>query len=147
MKDQNLTFNTKCITSIMFWLNDFNLPQEKLMVNALQCMHLWGGLLKLLSLIMRCVKLLCYIERVLSEEVLTTFWITTHITFCLCLNQVELVSFFLIELCLVEYEMLRFPPSMLAAAAIFTAQCTLGVSKEWNKTCEKHSSYVKDQLL
>ncbi|KAL3340715.1 hypothetical protein AABB24_029047 [Solanum stoloniferum] len=62
-------------------------------------------------------------------------------------KKVELVSFFLIELCLVEYEMLRFPPSMLAAAAIFTAQCTLGVSKEWNKTCEKHSSYVKDQLL
>ncbi|WMV27826.1 hypothetical protein MTR67_021211 [Solanum verrucosum] len=62
-------------------------------------------------------------------------------------KKVELVSFFLIELCLVEYEMLRFPPSMLAAAAIFTAQCTLGVSKEWNKTCERHSSYVKDQLL
>lgn len=56
------------------------------------------------------------------------------------------MSFFLIELCLVEYEMLKFPPSMLAAAAIFTAQCTLGVSKEWNKTCEKHSSYAKDQL-
>ncbi|KAH0694559.1 hypothetical protein KY285_021656 [Solanum tuberosum] len=43
-------------------------------------------------------------------------------------EDVELVSFFLIEPCLVEYEMLRFPPSMLAAAAIFTAQCTLGVS-------------------
>ncbi|CAN4094086.1 unnamed protein product [Withania somnifera] len=62
-------------------------------------------------------------------------------------KKVELVSFFLIELCLVEYEMLRFPPSMLAAAAIFTAQCTLGVSKEWNATCVKHSSYAKDQLL
>nr|XP_016457127.1 PREDICTED: G2/mitotic-specific cyclin-2-like [Nicotiana tabacum] len=62
-------------------------------------------------------------------------------------KKVELMSFFLIELCLVEYEMLKFPPSMLAAASIFTAQCTLGVSKEWNKTCEKHSSYAKNQLL
>ncbi|KAF3631042.1 Cyclin-B2-5 [Capsicum annuum] len=33
--------------------------------------------------------------------------------------------FFLIELCLVEYKMLRFPPSMLAATAVFTAQCIL----------------------
>ncbi|KAF3635969.1 putative U-box domain-containing protein 15-like, partial [Capsicum annuum] len=59
-------------------------------------------------------------------------------------RKVELVSFFLIELCLVEYEMLRFPPSMLTAAAVFTTQCTLGVSREWNKTCEKHSSYDKN---
>ncbi|KAF3617830.1 hypothetical protein FXO38_23952 [Capsicum annuum] len=63
------------------------------------------------------------------------------------LEMVELVSFFLIDLCLVEYEMLRFPPSMLAAAAIFTAQCTLGVSREWNATCGKHSSYGKNQIL
>ncbi|KAF3624715.1 Cyclin-B2-4 [Capsicum annuum] len=31
-------------------------------------------------------------------------------------KKVEIVSFFLIELCLVEYEMLRFPPTMFAAA-------------------------------
>ncbi|KAM3287891.1 hypothetical protein P3S67_021321 [Capsicum chacoense] len=59
----------------------------------------------------------------------------------------KIVSFFLIELCLVEYEMLRFPPSMLAAATVFTAQCTLGVSRKWNTTCEKHSSYDKNQIL
>ncbi|PHU00687.1 hypothetical protein BC332_30474 [Capsicum chinense] len=63
------------------------------------------------------------------------------------LEMVELVSFFFIDLCLVEYEILRFPPSMLAAAAIFTAQCTLGVSREWNTTCGKHSSYGKNQIL
>ncbi|PHT45935.1 Cyclin-B2-2 [Capsicum baccatum] len=62
-------------------------------------------------------------------------------------KKVELMSFFLIELCLVEYEMLRFPPSMLTAAAVFTAQCTLGVSKEWNTTCKKHSSYDKNQIF
>ncbi|PHU07648.1 Cyclin-B2-3, partial [Capsicum chinense] len=62
-------------------------------------------------------------------------------------KKVELVSFFFIELCLIEYEMLRFPPSMLAATAVFTAQCTLGVSREWNTTCKKHSSYNKNQIL
>ncbi|KAM3290425.1 hypothetical protein P3S67_018714 [Capsicum chacoense] len=45
-------------------------------------------------------------------------------------KKVDLVSFFFIELCLVEYAMLRFPPSMVAAAAVFTAQCTLGVSRK-----------------
>ncbi|PHU26271.1 Cyclin-B2-4 [Capsicum chinense] len=63
------------------------------------------------------------------------------------LEMLELVSFFLIDLCLVEYEMLRFPPSMLAAAIVFTAQCTLGVSREWNATCEKHRSSSKNQIL
>ncbi|KAH6768305.1 CYCLIN B2 [Perilla frutescens var. frutescens] len=62
-------------------------------------------------------------------------------------KKLELLSFFILELCLIEYEMLRFPPSLLAAAAIFTAQCTLSGSKIWSKTCEKHTSYSKDQLL
>ncbi|PHU15232.1 Cyclin-B2-2 [Capsicum chinense] len=62
-------------------------------------------------------------------------------------KKVELMYFFLIELCLVEYEMLRFPPSMIVAATIFTAQCTLGVSREWNTTCKKHSSYDKNQII
>ncbi|PHT86863.1 Cyclin-B2-4, partial [Capsicum annuum] len=48
------------------------------------------------------------------------------------LKMVELVSFFFIKLCLVEYEMLRFLLSMLATATVFTAQVTLGVSREWN---------------
>ncbi|KAM3218346.1 hypothetical protein P3L10_022876 [Capsicum annuum] len=47
------------------------------------------------------------------------------------LEMVELVSFFLIELCLIEYEMLRFPPLMLAAATVFYcsvhSRCVQGV--------------------
>ncbi|KAG2695002.1 hypothetical protein I3760_08G170900 [Carya illinoinensis] len=59
----------------------------------------------------------------------------------------EQLSFFLIELSFVEYEMLRFPPSLLAAAAIYTAQCTLNGFKQWSKTCEWHTSYSEDKLL
>ncbi|XP_058009084.1 G2/mitotic-specific cyclin-2 isoform X2 [Hevea brasiliensis] len=64
-----------------------------------------------------------------------------------CDKKIELLSFFLIELSIVEYEMLKFPPSLLAAAAIYTAQCTIYGFKQWSRTCECHSSYSEDQLL
>nr|QYW07119.1 cyclin B2-3 [Dimocarpus longan] len=58
----------------------------------------------------------------------------------------ECLSFFIIELCLVEYEMLKFPPSLLAAAAIYTAQCSLYQFKQWSKTSEWHTNYSEAQL-
>nr|XP_004290056.2 PREDICTED: G2/mitotic-specific cyclin-2-like [Fragaria vesca subsp. vesca] len=61
-------------------------------------------------------------------------------------RKLELLSFFLIELCLVEYEMLKFPPSLLAAAAIYTAQCSLSKFKQWSKTCEWYTNYSEDEL-
>ncbi|XVF24351.1 hypothetical protein REPUB_Repub13aG0120400 [Reevesia pubescens] len=62
-------------------------------------------------------------------------------------KKLELLSFFLIELALVEYEMLKFQPSVLAAAVIYTAQCSLYGLKQWSKACKWHSSYSEDQLL
>ncbi|KAL2551218.1 Cyclin-B2-1 [Forsythia ovata] len=62
-------------------------------------------------------------------------------------RKLELLSFFLIELCLVEYEMLKYSPSFLAAAAIYTAQCTLYGVGQWCKTCEWHTNYSEDELL
>lgn len=59
----------------------------------------------------------------------------------------ELLSFFIIELSLVSYEMLKFQPSMLAAAAIYTAQCTINGFKSWNKCCELHTRYSEEQLM
>ncbi|KAK0583164.1 hypothetical protein LWI29_034148 [Acer saccharum] len=61
-------------------------------------------------------------------------------------KKLERLSFFVIELCLVEYEMLKFPPSLLAAAAIYTAQCSLYQFKQWSKTSEWHTNYSEDQL-
>ncbi|KAK7823246.1 cyclin-b2-4 [Quercus suber] len=61
-------------------------------------------------------------------------------------EELELLSFFIIELCLVEYETLKFPPSLLAAAAIYTAQCTHYGCKQWSTTCEWHTSYSEEQL-
>ncbi|KAH6759059.1 Cyclin B2 [Perilla frutescens var. frutescens] len=62
-------------------------------------------------------------------------------------KKLDLLSFFIIELCLVEYEMVSFPPSLLAAAAVFTAQCTLTGSRQWSKTSEMHTSYTQEQLM
>lgn len=63
------------------------------------------------------------------------------------LCQLELSSFFLVELCLVEYKMLKFSPSLLAAAAIFTAQCSMYQFKQWTKTSEWYTDYSEEQLL
>ncbi|KAI4321667.1 hypothetical protein MLD38_035024 [Melastoma candidum] len=62
-------------------------------------------------------------------------------------KNLELLAFFLIELCLVEYQMLEYPPSLLAAAAVYTAQCAITRTQQWSKTCELHTSYSEDQLL
>ncbi|CAH2051423.1 unnamed protein product [Thlaspi arvense] len=59
----------------------------------------------------------------------------------------EILASFLIELALVEYEMLRFPPSLLAATAVYTAQSTLDGFRRWNSTCEFHCHYSEDQLI
>ncbi|XP_077246321.1 G2/mitotic-specific cyclin-2-like [Tasmannia lanceolata] len=61
-------------------------------------------------------------------------------------EKLELLSFFMIELCLVEYEMLKFRPSLLAAAAIYTSQCTLKGFKHWSRTSEWHTNYTEHQL-
>ncbi|XP_076900683.1 G2/mitotic-specific cyclin-2-like [Bidens hawaiensis] len=62
-------------------------------------------------------------------------------------SKLDQLTFFMIELCLVEYEMLKFPPSLLAAASVYTAQCTLYGLRQWSKTCEWHTHYTEDQLL
>ncbi|KAF9686612.1 hypothetical protein SADUNF_Sadunf02G0007300 [Salix dunnii] len=63
-----------------------------------------------------------------------------------CDTKLELLSFFIVELCLVEYDMLKYPPSLLAAAAIYTAQCTISGTKQWSKTNEYYTSYSEEQL-
>uniref|UniRef100_A0A3Q7EYA5 Uncharacterized protein n=1 Tax=Solanum lycopersicum TaxID=4081 RepID=A0A3Q7EYA5_SOLLC len=62
-------------------------------------------------------------------------------------KKLEELSFFLIELCLVEYEMLMNSSSFMAAAEIYTAQCTLYGVKEWSTTCEWHIGYSQESLM
>ncbi|CAH8315044.1 unnamed protein product [Eruca vesicaria subsp. sativa] len=62
-------------------------------------------------------------------------------------KKLEILASFLTELALVDYEMLRYPPSLLAATAVYTAQCTIHGFSEWNSTCEFHSHYTENQLI
>ncbi|KAJ0240732.1 Cyclin-B2-2 [Hirschfeldia incana] len=61
-------------------------------------------------------------------------------------KKLEMLASFLMELALVDYEMLRYAPSLLAASAVYTAQCTIHGFSEWSSTCEFHSHYSEDQL-
>ncbi|KAI7747913.1 hypothetical protein M8C21_008098, partial [Ambrosia artemisiifolia] len=61
-------------------------------------------------------------------------------------SKLDQMSFFLMELCLVEFEPVKFSPSLLAAASVYTAQCSLSGFKHWSKTCELHTKYSEDQL-
>ncbi|KAJ7530908.1 hypothetical protein O6H91_14G024400 [Diphasiastrum complanatum] len=61
-------------------------------------------------------------------------------------HQMDMMAFFLLELSLVEYKMIKFPPSLLAAAAVYTAQCTLQRKPLWTRNLQHHSCYDEEQL-
>ncbi|KAL8166862.1 hypothetical protein V2J09_008361 [Rumex salicifolius] len=60
--------------------------------------------------------------------------------------KLEHLAFYLIELCLVEYEALSFKPSLLCAAAIYIARCTLHINPKWTALLEHHAQYKESQL-
>ncbi|KAA0062803.1 putative cyclin-B3-1 isoform X1 [Cucumis melo var. makuwa] len=61
-------------------------------------------------------------------------------------TQLEHLSFYLIELALVEYEALSFRPSLLCASALYVARCTLRMSPSWTKLLNKHTRYETSQI-
>jgi len=58
----------------------------------------------------------------------------------------ENLAFFLVDLCLLHYIMIKYSPSMLAAAAVYTAQCTLKKHPCWSKTLTLHTGYSEADL-
>lgn len=62
------------------------------------------------------------------------------------LLQLEHLSFYLIELCLVEYEPIMVKPSLLCAAAIYVARCTLHITPAWTPLLCKHARYDLSQI-
>ncbi|CAH9143463.1 unnamed protein product [Cuscuta epithymum] len=58
----------------------------------------------------------------------------------------EHLAFFLVELCLVEYEALNYKPSMICASAIYVARCTLRMAPAWTPMLESHARYQESQL-
>lgn len=61
-------------------------------------------------------------------------------------KQLEDLAFYLVELCLVEYEALKWKPSMLAASAIYIAQHILQRMPAWTRLLQKHAQYRESEL-
>ncbi|KAF2544826.1 hypothetical protein F2Q70_00020003, partial [Brassica cretica] len=61
--------------------------------------------------------------------------------------ELEFLASYLTELTLIDYHFLKFPPSVIAASAIFLAKWTLDQSKHpWNPTLEHYTTYKASDL-
>ncbi|KAF7145513.1 hypothetical protein RHSIM_Rhsim04G0003300 [Rhododendron simsii] len=61
-------------------------------------------------------------------------------------TKLEHLAFYLIELCLVKYEALKFKSSLLCASAIYVAQCTLQKAPAWTPLLSNHARYEESQM-
>lgn len=61
-------------------------------------------------------------------------------------SQVQVVTWFFVELCLPEYSMLRFSPSHIAAAAVYTALLTVQKAPSWTYTLQRHTGLTETEL-
>ncbi|KAJ0244153.1 Cyclin-B1-3 [Hirschfeldia incana] len=61
--------------------------------------------------------------------------------------EMESMVHFLAELGLMQYDALKFSPSMLAASAVYTARCFLNKTPVWTDTLEFHTGYSEHELM
>ncbi|KAL1221369.1 putative cyclin-B3-1 [Cardamine amara subsp. amara] len=61
-------------------------------------------------------------------------------------KKLEQLAFYLIELCLVEYEALKYKSSLLCASAIYVARCTLHMTPVWTSLLHNHTHYNVSQM-
>ncbi|KAI3993963.1 hypothetical protein MKX01_002976 [Papaver californicum] len=62
-------------------------------------------------------------------------------------KKMENMVYFLAELGLVQYAMIMFSPSMLAASAVYAARCILNKTPLWDETLKLHTGYCESQLI
>ncbi|XP_078150222.1 G2/mitotic-specific cyclin S13-7-like [Carex rostrata] len=62
-------------------------------------------------------------------------------------QELEHMIYFLAELGLMQYDLIKYCLSMVAALAVYTARCTLGKSPLWTSSLERHTSFSEPQLL
>lgn len=55
--------------------------------------------------------------------------------------------YFFAELGLIQYSMITYCPSMVAASAVYAARCTLQKSPLWTETLRRHTGFSEPQLL
>lgn len=59
----------------------------------------------------------------------------------------EHLVFYLAELSLMQYSMIKHCPSMIAASAVYAAQSILKKSTLWSDTLKHHTGFSEPQLL
>ncbi|XP_042451169.1 G2/mitotic-specific cyclin S13-7-like [Zingiber officinale] len=64
-----------------------------------------------------------------------------------CDKEMEHMVYFFAELALMNYSMIMFCPSMVAASAVYAAQCTLNKKPLWNERLKRHTGFSENQLL
>ncbi|MCO5563956.1 hypothetical protein L7F22_017608 [Adiantum nelumboides] len=63
-------------------------------------------------------------------------------------QKTDMLAFYFVELCLVDYSMVKFSPSMLAATAVYMAQYMLKTKETcWTKLLKHHSGYAETDLM
>ncbi|RZC77723.1 hypothetical protein C5167_001903 [Papaver somniferum] len=62
-------------------------------------------------------------------------------------KKMEHMVYFLAELGLMQYSMIMFSPSMLAASAVYAARCTLNKTPLWDETLKLHTGFCESQLI
>ncbi|OEL26356.1 Cyclin-B1-3 [Dichanthelium oligosanthes] len=62
-------------------------------------------------------------------------------------KEFENMAFFYSELALVQYTMLVYPPSVIAATAVYAARSTLEINPRWTDILEYHTGLTEPQLL
>ncbi|XP_075635773.1 G2/mitotic-specific cyclin S13-7-like isoform X1 [Castanea sativa] len=63
-------------------------------------------------------------------------------------KEMENMVFFLAEIGLMNYPtIILYCPSMIAAAAVYAARCTLAKSPYWSETLKHHTGYSEEQLM
>ncbi|XP_010938836.1 G2/mitotic-specific cyclin S13-7 isoform X1 [Elaeis guineensis] len=62
-------------------------------------------------------------------------------------KEMEYMTFFFAELGLMEYSMIMYCPSLIAASAVYVARCTLKKTPFWSETLKHHTGFSEPQLL
>ncbi|XP_057818290.1 G2/mitotic-specific cyclin S13-7 isoform X2 [Cryptomeria japonica] len=93
-------------------------------------------------------------EKTMLSKLNFILTIPTHYVFLTrCLKaadsdkKMENLVFFLSELSLLEYVMIKFTPSLFAAAAVYTARCALKKAPIWNDLLTQYTGYSEADLL
>ncbi|KAL1554714.1 G2/mitotic-specific cyclin-2, variant 2 [Salvia divinorum] len=62
-------------------------------------------------------------------------------------SDVENMVYFLAELGMMDYAILVYSPSMIAASAVYAGRCTLQKAPVWNETLKMHTGFSEEQLM